>query len=220
MVFQDAIKPSIEANTQSTIKQNELTRLLQEKKELEQEKEKINNQISQLNPNDVKGRQRLIASFNPEQKRINNRINDIIKKTDELSIEKAKPIDNHAGPIIALAKALNVSVDDASKYIILLIVLVFDPFAISIVIAGNMAMNFKKPKIENEIVSNAINKEEYATLIFPPKIKRKRKSKNEDITVIESNDKIIPNGTKLQFITPDVISDSNEPSHTVKFYKD
>ena len=56
MVFQDAIKPSIEANTQSTIKQNELTRLLQEKKELEQEKEKINNQISQLNPNDVKGR--------------------------------------------------------------------------------------------------------------------------------------------------------------------
>ena len=41
MVFQDAIKPSIEANTQSTIKQNELIRLLQEKKELEQEKEKI-----------------------------------------------------------------------------------------------------------------------------------------------------------------------------------
>ena len=78
-----------------------------------------------MNPNDVKGRQRLIASFNPEQKRINNRINDIIKKTDELSIEKAKPIDNHAGPIIALAKALNVSVDDASKYIILLIVLFF-----------------------------------------------------------------------------------------------
>jgi len=220
MVFQDAIKPSIEANTQSTIKQNELTRLLQEKKELEQEKEKINNQISQLNPNDVKGRQRLIASFNPEQKRINNRINDIIKKTDELSIEKAKPIDNHAGPIIALAKALNVSVDDASKYIILLIVLVFDPFAISIVIAGNMAMNFKKPKIENEIVSNAINEEEYVTLIFPPKIKRKRKSKNEDITVIESNDKIIPNGTELQFITPDVISESNEPSQTVKFYRD
>ena len=102
----------------------------------------------------------------------------------------------------------------------MLIVLVFDPFAISIVIAGNMAMNFKKPKIENEIVSNAINEEEYVTLIFPPKIKRKRKSKNEDITVIESNDKIIPNGTELQFITPDVISDSNEPSHTVKFYKD
>ena len=137
-----------------------------------------------------------------------------------MSIEKAKPIDNHAGPIIALAKALNVSVDDASKYIILLIVLVFDPFAISIVIAGNMAMNFKKPKIENEIVSNAINEEEYVTLIFPPKIKLKRKSKTEDITVIESNDKIIPNGTVLQFITPDVISDSNEPSHTVKFYKD
>lgn len=221
MVFQDAIKPSIEANTQSTIKQAELTRLLQEKKDLEQEKEKINNQISQLNPNDVKGRQRLIASFNPEQKRINTRINEIIKKTDELSIEKTKPVDSHAGPIIALAKALNVSVDDASRYIILLIVLVFDPFAISIVIAGNMAMNFKKPKIENEIVSKAINEEEeYVSLIFPPKIKRKRKSKNEDVTITEQNDKIIPSGTELQFITPDVISESNEPSQTVKFYKD
>lgn len=229
MVFQEAINPSIAAANTMALNDTEITRLLEEKKSLEIEKEKINTQIAQLNPNDVKGRQKLIASFRPEQIRINNRIKEIISKTDQMTEVKTKtPIDSHGGPIITLAKTLNVPVETISKYIVLLIVLIFDPFAISIVIAGNMAMNFKTKKgedvveTESPVITNSIQVESPSvldestiTLVFPPKIKRRSRrqqsvesdSKHEDELQSVKNDTIAPViNTELRYVTPEPLS--------------
>lgn len=230
MVFQEAINPSIAAANTMALNDTEITRLLEEKKSLEIEKEKINTQIAQLNPNDVKGRQKLIASFRPEQIRINNRIKEIISKTDQMTEVKTKtPIDSHGGPIITLAKTLNVPVETISKYIVLLIVLIFDPFAISIVIAGNMAMNFKTKKkedietdVEPPVITNTIPvesppvlDESTITLVFPPKIKRRSRRqqsvesdfKHEDESQHVKNDTIVPViNTELRYVTPEPLS--------------
>ena len=126
----------------------QISLLRDEQKQLELRKQQIDEQISQLPTNMVKGRQKLMQTFNPELRVINKRLPEITKLMQALSTQEITT-QAHVGPIIYIAKAFGKDVDDAASYIILLIIIVFDPLAVALTIGVNVALRVRK--IEQEI---------------------------------------------------------------------
>ena len=73
--FQQALQPNKELAVQVDSVKRELAILQPEKQSLTASKERIDVQIANLPNESVRGRQRLMASFKPEQDRINSRAN-------------------------------------------------------------------------------------------------------------------------------------------------
>lgn len=141
--FQKAVQPNIEASLKVDTFSGQQTALINEKKELSDLKISINKQIAAIPTENERARRQLIYSMKPELDRTNKRLEQVNTQLDDIrtktltaksdNIEK----DVHTGPIIYVSKAFNVSVEEASKYIILTIVSVFDPLAIMLVLAAN-----------------------------------------------------------------------------------
>ena len=172
--FQKAVQPNLEV----ALKVEALTRqqesLEVEKKELTALKLSINKQIADIPTENERSRRQLIASMRPELERTNKRLETVNLQLDDIrakalaakgeNVEK----DVHAGPIMYVSKAFGISLEDASKYIILVIVLVFDPLAIMLVLAANFLIKRKidepeptpptepKPVVESDPVEAAI----------------------------------------------------------------
>lgn len=142
--FQKAMQPNVESSLKVDALKREMTSLLEEKKELTETKQRIQQQIAKIpTTEEDTARRRLISSFKPEIDRASKRLDVVNPRIDALrgqvlaaeseNVEKTV----HAGPITYVSKAFNLSLEDASKYIILLIVGVFDPLAIALVISAN-----------------------------------------------------------------------------------
>lgn len=148
--FQKAVQPVMEISLKIDSYKHERDNLVAEKDELIKQRTDIDKQVAQLPPDYVKGRQKLIASFKPEEDRIRNRLGVITKRTDELSTQilqvQNENIDKevHAGPIVYVAKAFDISVEQASKWVILIIIFVFDPLAVCLLIAGNFLVKRRR----------------------------------------------------------------------------
>lgn len=130
---------------------NELDRLTERKKE-------IDKQIANLPNNYVNSRQRLMNSFKPELESINPKITELTKSLEEMQSSKLNT-EAHIGPIIFVAKALNREPDNAVFYFTLLIMTVFDPLAIVLTVATNMAIKSRKDekqrnKLEQEVTES------------------------------------------------------------------
>lgn len=109
---------------------------LQEKTKLEARKKEIDAQIANLPSNIVRGRQRLIAAFKAESDGINARLAELDAEIPRMQVQQIT-LQNHAGPIVYVSQAFNVSVEQAAKYVILVIIFVFDPLAIALLVGGN-----------------------------------------------------------------------------------
>ena len=116
-----------------------ITLLKSEKEEILFRKRQIDNDIASLPSNYVRGRQKLMKSYGPELSKINSRLDDITLNTSEL-LKSKLTTESHTGPIIYIANVFDKSVDDAIKYMILLIIFVFDPLAVILVICTNIAI--------------------------------------------------------------------------------
>lgn len=148
--FQKAMQPNMEVMLKIDSYKREQETLTLEKTRLVEEKSKIDQQIAQLPTNSIKGRRQLIASFKPDQDRIADRTIIVTKRIDELTGEILKAESSnieqtvHVGPIMYVSKAFDISVEDASKWIILVIISVFDPLAIMMIVAGNFLIVLKR----------------------------------------------------------------------------
>jgi len=113
--------------------------LEQERTRLVDRKVQINNQIAQLPPHFVSGRTRLIREFRSEQTALINRIAELDAQIVEMRgqfIEKQA----HVGPIIYIASVFGLDTDNATKYMIFLIIFAFDPMAVALTLATNIAI--------------------------------------------------------------------------------
>ena len=99
----------------------------------------IDKQIAQLPHDFVRGRVKLIKQFQAEQQEVTKRIDDLDAQILTLKTESLKT-ETHVGPIIYLAKALNIDTDKATNYLVLMIICVFDPLALLLTIATNVAI--------------------------------------------------------------------------------
>jgi cell division protein FtsB len=111
----------------------------------------MDRQISQLPVNFVAARQKLMASFGPEYKKIDARVDFL--KTEIAPLQKTKnAVEAKVGPIIFISKVLGSETDDAIFWLIVLIVVVFDPLAVALTLAANIAWaDYKKPKISTPV---------------------------------------------------------------------
>ena len=144
------------------IKQNEqqIALLTGEKEELErlkierlERRKQIDADIASLPNNYITGRQRLMKSYGPELEQLRIDIasytDQIRQKTLKISELKNATLEQeaHVGPIIYIAAAFDSEVDDATKWLILLIIFAFDPLAVVLTIGANMAILERKKQL-------------------------------------------------------------------------
>jgi hypothetical protein len=146
--FQKALAPNMGITLKVDAYNKERDMLIAERADLQKQSAQINEQI--LKEEDPKRKQNLIWAFRSETKRIARRIPTVSQRIDELNELALKTASEniesnvHAGPITYIAKAFNLSLEDASKYIIGTIVGVFDPLAIIFILAGNFLIRMRR----------------------------------------------------------------------------
>ncbi len=113
-----------------------VTAIVEEKAKLEARKKEMDTQIANLPSNIVRGRQKLMAAFKGEADRITLRLQQLDAELPKLRVQEIA-INTHAGPIVYVSQAFDVSLEQAVKYVILVIIFVFDPLAIALLVAGN-----------------------------------------------------------------------------------
>ena len=115
-------------------------------------KERMDVDIASLPNNFVTGRIRLDAMYKDEKiqvgKRISEYSDEIRKTTLEISTLKGELIQDqvHIGPIVFIAEVFKTSADEATKWLILMIISAFDPLAVVLTIGVNIAIIRYKTK--------------------------------------------------------------------------
>jgi hypothetical protein len=118
--------------------------LKEQQAKYEERKKQIDNQIANLpEKTTVNQRIRLMKQFQDEQKALQAKINDIDKQLPDLQIQQIG-VEAKAGPILYISKAFDVPVEVAVKYVVLLIIFVFDPLAVFLMVAGNFLLEQRK----------------------------------------------------------------------------
>lgn len=108
----------------------------------------INERTSQLPPNFVTARRQITDSFADEQARLAAREQEL---TEELLTLRNSIIDTEAkvGPIIFISNVFGFDADYAIFWLIVMLVLVFDPLAVALTIAANVAILDRQKRRES-----------------------------------------------------------------------
>ena len=123
--------------------------LKQEQTQLRERKKEIDTQVSKLPENFVKGRRQLMSTFASELKHINSRLPIITTELQQLSSQQITT-QSHVGPIVYIASAMGKDIDDATKYLILLIIFVFDPLAVVLTLGVNIALRARSEELKSK----------------------------------------------------------------------
>ena len=139
--FQTAIQGTKEGELKVSV-------LKDQQAKYEARKKQIDDQIANLpTKTTVTQRLRLMKGFKDEQAALAKKITDLDKQLPDAQIAQIGT-EAHAGPILYIAKAFNVTVEQAVKYVIGMIITVFDPLAVFLIIAGNFLVAQRKKKLE------------------------------------------------------------------------
>jgi len=109
-------------------------------------KKQIDDDIASLPNNFITARQRLLKSFGPELEELKKDIAEYTKQINEKTIQlsqiKQEKLVNevHIGPIIFISKAFGAETDTATKWLIMMIIFVFDPLAVMLTLGANHAL--------------------------------------------------------------------------------
>jgi len=118
--------------------------LKEQQAKYEERKKQIDNLIANLpEKTTVNQRIRLMKQFQDEQKALQTKIEEIDKQLPELQLKQIG-VEAKAGPILYISKAFEVPVEVAVKYVVLLIIFVFDPLAVFLMVAGNFLLEQRK----------------------------------------------------------------------------
>ena len=129
--------------------QEQVKNLEEEKIRILDRKKQIDVQISQLPTNSVKGRTQLMKGFKDEQTAVTARIAELDKEMLTIK-QQLIQTEAHIGPITYIATAFGLGADNATKYLIYLIIFAFDPMAVALTLAVNIAQRLRKEEIESE----------------------------------------------------------------------
>lgn len=114
--------------------------LKEEQLKLEARKKQIDDQIANLPSNFSRSRVTLMKQFEEEQKQVTARLAKINEELPQVKIAQIST-EAKAGPILYIAKAFGITVEEAVKWVILMIIFVFDPLAVFLIVAGNFLLD-------------------------------------------------------------------------------
>ena len=157
-------------------------------------KEELDAQIASLPENYITAKRKLREDFNPQIQNVNAEMLDIKGKIGDLKIELVETgVD--VGPAIYLARTFETDVDTVVKFFIFILIFVFDPMAIALVIAFNMAMGYKELEI--------YQKEEQVNTLFKKYKKEKPKTftRDEKKKIVDvEEEKPKPKTKKIEYV--------------------
>lgn len=171
-----------------------------EKERLIARKTQIDTQIAQLPQNSIKGRTQLIKGFKDEQATVTTRIGELDKELLELKTNVIEA-EAHVGPIAYIATAFGLNSDNATKYLIYIIIFAFDPMAIALTLATNNVLRLRK---EEEAEDDRREHEERM---------RKMQSEHEERLMVErfAKEELGEAGVPPAAVTPIVESEPDDP---------
>ena len=110
--------------------------------QLEEDKVYLKDELSQavnaLPDNFPTAKRKLREEYNPKVLELNDQILDVKQNISDLKVELVETgVD--VGPAIYLARAFGSNVDTVTKFFIFILIFVFDPMAVALVIAFNVA---------------------------------------------------------------------------------
>lgn len=127
--------------------------LKEQQAKYQERKKQIDDQIATLPAKTtVNQRLRLMNGFKVEQQRLDVQIGEIDKQLPEAQIKQIGT-EAKAGPILYVAKAFDIPVEQAVKWVILMIIFVFDPLAVFLIIAGNFLWARRKQGHKDDVVA-------------------------------------------------------------------
>ena len=92
-----------------------------------------------------------MSQYKAEQQDLQTKIGEIDRQLPQLQIAQIG-VEAKAGPILYISKAFSVSIEAAVKYVILLIIVVFDPLAVFLIVAGNFLWDQQKRDRRTEVL--------------------------------------------------------------------
>jgi len=148
---------TVEFEKQSTTllyKEDRLEQLQEDKVYL---KDELEQSIASLPDNYITAKRKLREDYNPKVLSVNDEILKIKQEIGDLKVELVETgVD--VGPAIYLARAFGTDVDTVVKFFIFILIFVFDPMAVSLVIAYNVTINPTKIKEENKTKNKKNNR--------------------------------------------------------------
>ena len=182
---------TIEFEKQSTTllyKEDRLEQLEEDKIYLKQELEQS---VNSLPDNYPTAKRKLREEYNPKVLELNDEILDIKQDISDLKVELVETgVD--VGPAIYLARAFDTDIDTVVKFFIFILIFVFDPMAISLVIAYNVVV-----RKENNFPSRSTKKEK-VVLEKPIDIYTAKKDLEEDVEEKEEIPVVRVRDTRLE----------------------
>lgn len=133
--------------------------LKEEQAKLEARKKQIDDQIANLPANFSRGRVTLMRQFETEQQQVTARLAQINEELPQLQIAQIST-EAKAGPILYISKAFDVPVEEAVKWVILMIIFVFDPLAVFLIIVGNYLLHQRRMKKDVSVADADLFEEE------------------------------------------------------------
>jgi len=113
-------------------------------------KEELEEQVSDLPENYRTARRKLREDYNPQIQQVNQDILNLKTEISDLEIQLVETgVD--VGPAIYLAKSFNTDVDSVVKFFIFILIFVFDPLALSMVLAWNISLKEKEFEVYGEV---------------------------------------------------------------------
>ena len=107
-------------------------------------KEELESAIADLPDNYRTARKKLREEYQPQINELNQKALSLKQEIGDLKIALVETgVD--VGPAIYLARVFNTEIDTVVKFFIFILVFVFDPLAVSLVIAANMAFEMQSP---------------------------------------------------------------------------
>lgn len=184
---------TIEFEKQSTTLLYKEDRLEQLEEDKEYLKEELEQSIASLPDNYITAKRKLREDYNPKVLAINDQILAIKQEVGDLKVSLIETgVD--VGPAIYLARTFNTDIDTVVKFFIFILIFVFDPLAVALVVAYNVALTGnRKWEVYGETKRKELIDETFS----------KYESHREDF---KPKDKIIFKGDEKTFVTTDNLS--------------
>jgi hypothetical protein len=165
-------------STKLLYKEDRLSQLEEDKIYL---KEELELSIASLPDNYITAKRKLRDDYNPKVLELNDMILNVKQDISDLKVELVETgVD--VGPAIYLAKVFNTNIDTVVKFFIFILIFVFDPMAVSLVIAYNRVIEDTVSKVRPNIDPALELKKKIKKL---PKKKKLVKDKPEIVEVEE-----------------------------------
>ncbi len=170
---------TIEFEKQSTTLLYKEERLVQ----LEEDKvyliEELEQSITSLPDNYPTAKRKLREDYSPKVLSINDKILDIKQEISDLKVGLVETgVD--VGPAIYLARSFETDIDTVVKFFIFILIFVFDPMAVSLIIAYNVIISNREVKRKKKVIDT--NKED---IYIRKEMTNDKEELKEEVEVVE-----------------------------------